>query len=803
MTDGTITEQMAKPTSAELGPEQDLRLKDPRQIYDLLLQQEKGSTPTESFFDTLIGKNPKTSEYKLRKEGKQFAKALYAGINTGGPLEVLDKINQLRSKRQELVAEIPALEKTIKSAGSDSQRQSLSADISVKKQETALLRLVTASAKMQVRNNLANGIREEILRDIEHDDNWTSIISSDLDTDNPDHQRKIRNLGRSLASERIYNAVRFLKAASSEYSRKQILATFEEGEARQNAETLISDLSRLDQQTRETKIFELIRAAERFMIRQCILGDHPKVNPDELGARLVKSVYYPKYEIPIYGYTGFFADAVAGEYSRLKELEVNAVPPSMGEIQEALQLSLAEKPSKKRKWVQPIKRAVVSAALGIAGVLFGPAVKPIAQALELPRLKTEISNVDHNIYQEFSRQVGLEQKTLYRVEKQTESRTETLEYVQDRAFATEMQDIPKEATERCLTPTEVQLAGGNKTIVWGYNFQAKDDQLCEEYFPGAKFAEKSGAREYAITFPETIIVPPEYQDSVYIRNFPMSTETGATCSLTSISSIVNFFRIQRGEKAFQPWVFSDIAQKDTGEKSRNPLLTAPQDKSLSKKEVYDAISSFNDFFLDTDGLAKEYGVVNEKHNRGDIFDRPGDSKTDLANYIDSHELDSAKALYDYYQDLLKKGHIPTLASLVSKEFGHVVTVVGVNYNQETNQYELLVAEPNGGYTGWEYTKGQWKKVGPNGLVVIPLNTHNLRNIVNYDTQYSYREFDPEIDAKETVRKEIEVQVTKFEPVPEAKETTMELPFTDLSYHFQLPTQPISLWDSLKYAWQHS
>jgi len=81
-----------------------------------------------------------TEEGKLTSLGKEFSKFIYASINFGSWVSVSDRISQLKHEKTRL-----------KEEGND--------------RESLLLHRIISSAEMQVRNNVINGIKQEILQE--------------------------------------------------------------------------------------------------------------------------------------------------------------------------------------------------------------------------------------------------------------------------------------------------------------------------------------------------------------------------------------------------------------------------------------------------------------------------------------------------------------------------------------------------------------------------------------------------------------------------------------------------------------
>ena len=356
----------------------------------------------------------------------------------------------------------------------------------------------------------------------------------------------------------------------------------------------------------------------------------------------------------------------------------------------------------------------------------------VGAALGILRQTVEASApTSSQIYEEYSRQ-----KSIALVEEVPDFDFPGMKFVFETPV-TQMAEIPEEARSECLVP----IKNKSGAVFWGYAKDAQDNETCQKYFPGVKFAE---SEEYLGAFPQKLNVPDEYKD--YVKtNLVRFTEQGSTCSLTSIASIVSTLRINGGQPGIHPAVFSDLAQKGQ----------AKDLKSDSRK--LSEYSDFNIFYYDPKGLA-DLGVSVIESDLTKLVDDDAYKKLyedfeilvkSNANpeFITSDKTynDLAKGLFNHLMTQLENGQLPNLASSVSKEYGHVVTVVGGKYDEKNGVYEIYVNEPTGGYTGWELTKNHWEKVGNNGLVKIVLDKYNLALILPYlKNQYTFAKFDEKL-----------------------------------------------------------
>jgi hypothetical protein len=756
-----------------------------RHVYETLLNQARSKLGKESgvvtdtdFWATLIKEN------KLTNEGRELAQDLYAAINFGSPDEVRTraaglkkirddiKINMditkenirwmkrevtegkrmlkdiLVGKRERKTQTITLGEQEYYLSSEEEELFSNEEDVKNYKRELATLKLeslflhrVVSSIDMQIGHNEVTAVREELYTDQFSNSSWGRVVRRAISSD-PDrvdlNQKENKFYVNSAA--RIINSLRMGVISN-------IMTHVEE------------DPNHPLYGKSEGEIMDFLRVAEKRMIE-------------------IKLAQIDKGEIVCKEFGDFFRamygkEPGKGEYSPIprqmktlqvgisdegvkrttileeiindsmkRAMELKEVLPEVNQIEAILR----PEPTRWEKVVGDFKKAVhsgVAVATSVAsllGIIRGLSETASAQALEVS---------SDNIYQEYSRQESLSIPVA------------TAEFSFELP-KTEMQTLGEVATKKCLSPIKTKAG-----TAWVYNEKAKDDVVCESKFPGIKFV---GTNEYENVLPVGLLdIPQQYKDAVLVKNFYMNREQGATCSLTSITSIVNWVRAREGLPMLHSAVFSDMAQKANGSvegafgERESPKLAAPT-RTLGE------YSDLNLFYIDPIGLGENFGVIGKSVSIRDIYGGSTDIEV-RKDYVRNHPKEVANNLLSHFLDQIKNGNFPTVASLVSREFGHVVMVIGGGVDKDNVPY-FLVAEPNGGYTGWEYTSGHWEKVGKNGLVKIRLDAYNLASLAPYDEHMSFYKYDPD--------KEKEFKVKWIKP-------EIKMPFSDIDF-----TKPTSI-----------
>lgn len=644
--------------------------------------------------DRFRGATLTDAKNRLTAEGRLLAKAQYAAINFGSPDEVRARVAELVGYREQQLESHERYIVFIKeNKGNIEQQQAVSDAIAQAeriRQEVPLLDKLKLSVEMQIRNNEAAAIKEELTASCNIEGNpWGEVI--------PLKDGKIDKFRLNYIAQQVNKGRSSLKQA------------------------VMSDPS-INSSTDQEIIDEAIRLAE---LEQLDNIDKSKSPSDK-----VREMYAIKEPEDLDDGTTSIIDTVkAGILDRLQtETGIEDIP-----IAETIEVIEGEIPQERLSVLR--RSALLASGLIISGVLLfslfhALGIKPNLTAMAVsPQIAAQAS------YQTYSRSVGLTNQAIQEdqgvdgiyvdmpievSEDITVTERVTTTHIAESAYI----DVPEEARERCLT-----IQGDEAGLpVLVYDEEMVDDETCKEYFPGVNV---HGKYAYDRLTPTPGELPQNIIDYVRLPNptgiFATQYQTGNTCLLTTTTLAMNLVRQNQGLPLIQPLVISDYATLKATEGTASTDGKDAPSVSEVKFETLKFLESRNYMPIDSAGLREEFAI--------DISGIPLKEIIGDETPIEKYPMQ----IYQFFMNQLDAGHVPLYSQLVEPNVGHSTVVVGGRISEETGKPELLVFETNGGYTSWNLTKNSWHAVDETPFVWVPIDTNSIglmyikQRVVRYET----------------------------------------------------------------------
>lgn len=283
---------------------------------------------------------------------------------------------------------------------------------------------------------------------------------------------------------------------------------------------------------------------------------------------------------------------------------------------------------------------------------------------------------------------------------------------------------------------------------------AETRELCRKLFPGISEIDMSSRKILQATAPRSAEIPKEFReahpDVIYApymnEQFVVFRQIDGTCFLTTIASIIATRLHNTNLAPMSPLAFAELVRLAQNERSKivvigqdavgstaTPETTSASVQNLGLLNIQPA-QLYENKVLKDQGISYTTTVLPE-----DIVSPMG-----LKLKIDNKELtpfsqefwgNAGDKIADTYINLINKGENPIFITQVMKTASHAMAVVGVEKGTQGHPASLLVYEPaNQGESlaGWDVLdalseKSKWEHVpGTKGIWKIPLTEENIR-----------------------------------------------------------------------------